>query len=684
MTSTTSSLHPPLLSPLLLEHTLSFVAPILFLFLLLVYIPYKVLSWCYTRLLSLVVVAIKKKLPPDDANVNVTSSDKEATTTTSDSTDSGGHTTTNRKNRISWLILLAIYGALPVLDDYYHRLNCGWFSTSSSSSSGSTSTYTYTSTGVISSGTNGNSIGLYDLIHGTEYDKLHEIFQRVPKLLQGPKVPWFSLISNRHLQFVPWLIQNEIHLRYYPVPYQTVTVNVTDCLDKTIPNCQAHPLMEDSITLDIFPPLLHTDVEEQGDDNSQQQEEGGGGYDDVDVEDDDASSNWNRGFNSSSPIILFAPGLTCSSQDLPGTSIIRLAYKAGFRSIVVNRRGHAKFATTTSSDDAKKKLLTAPRFNILGDIDDMEQVYHYVKHHPMIGEDTPMFLYGVSAGTAITVSGLSKWDRQKRMLQQQQQQDQGQQFEEDLDARSPYANYTVNEYHQELQASELLPTYSPPSFVASVAISPGYDCSKVFEPERFLFPYNPFLLKSATNHFITQNEDVLRAHDTHAVDKAMNAATLQELLDATSVFTGYKNSTLYHQHTNPINKLHDITTPKLVLNSYDDPCCNVRNLYEQSPYENHDNKTYATMVTESLHGIIAVTKYGSHCPFLDTSVAAVTTPTAATTQSDHSNSRGFLSSLITTLFPSLVYDPISNGYMLNSWADHVTIEYFRAALDVYT
>ena len=652
-TTTTSSspLHPPLLSPLFIEHALSFVAPILFIFLLFIYIPYTLVTWCYTRLL---LVTIKKS--PYDA--------KEAATgglTTSDS--SGGHTF--NRNRVSWLILLIIYGALPVLDDYYHRLNGGWFSMSSSPSGSS-----YTSTGVISGNENSNTsttIGLYDIIHGTDYDKLHEIFQRVPKLLQGPKVPWFSLISNRHLQFLPWLLQNELHLRYYPIPYQTVNVNVTDCLDKTIPNCVPHPLMDDIITLDIFPPL-RDDIEQ-------------GSNEEDNVEDE--STKWNQGFNSSSPIILFAPGLTCSSQDLPGTSIIRLAYKAGFRSIVVNRRGHARFATSSDNDDdSKKKLLTAPRFNILGDIDDMEQVYNFVKHHPMVDKDTPMFLYGVSAGTAITVSGLSKWDRQKRMLQEQRQQEQGQQFEEGLDARSPYADYTVNEYHQDVQESPPQPHYSPPSFVASVAISPGYDCSKVFEPERFLFPYNPFLLKSATNHFITQNEDVLRAHDTHAVDRAMNAATLQELLDATSVFTGYKNSTLYHQHTNPINKLHDITTPKLVLNSYDDPCCNVRNLYEQSPYENHDNKTYATMVTESLHGIIAVTKYGSHCPFLDTSVA-VTIPTVATTKSDHSTSGGFLSSLITTLFPSLVYDPISNGYMLNSWADHVTIEYFRAALDVY-
>ena len=219
----------------------------------------------------------------------------------------------------------------------------------------------------------------------------------------------------------------------------------------------------------------------------------------------------------------------------------------------------------------------------------------------------------------------------------------------------------------------------PPSFVASVAISPGYDCRKVFEPERFLFPYNPFLLKSTTNHFILQNEEVLRNFDSDAVDKALEAQTLQELLDATMIFTGYKNPTLYHQHTNPINKLRDITTPKLVLNSYDDPCCNVRNLYERSPYSDHQNKTYATMVTETRHGIIAVTKHGSHCPFLDTS--AVTTTGAI--NDDGGPKKGLLSSILTTLLPSLVYDPISGGYMLNSWADYVTIEYFRASLDVY-
>ena len=87
-----------------------------------------------------------------------------------------------------------------------------------------------------------------------------------------------------------------------------------------------------------------------------------------------------RGFNRSSPIILYAPGLKCHSQDLPGTSIVRRAYEAGFRSIVVNRRRHTP-----------NSKLSSPRWNLFGDVDDMEQVYWYIKN-TFVDKDTPFFL----------------------------------------------------------------------------------------------------------------------------------------------------------------------------------------------------------------------------------------------------------------------------------------------------
>ena len=320
--------------------------------------------------------------------------------------------------------------------------------------------------------------GLVDLIQGTD-PLLNEILARVPSIKQGPSPP--LLLRNRHVQFIPWLLQNEIH-RLQGIPYQRIDVEVSDCMNK-LEVCQA-TTMNDTVTLDIFPPF------------------------DSDYE----------GFNKSSPVILYAPGLQSHSQDLPGNSIVRKAFGAGFRSIVVNRRGHTP-----------NQRLKSPRWNLFGDVDDLEQVYWYIKQN-LVTADTAFFLHGISAGTAVTVTSLSKWDR-RRIVE---------------------------------------PERPTPAIVASLDLTPGYDISKVLLRERFLWPYNDLLMQGVKDHFVVRNEEVLRAHDSATVDRLLNATSLQEIVDLGVTFAGYDNTTHYYEDTNPINALKDILTPKLVLNAVDD------------------------------------------------------------------------------------------------------------------
>jgi predicted alpha/beta-fold hydrolase len=256
--------------------------------------------------------------------------------------------------------------------------------------------------------------------------------------------------------------------------------------------------------------------------------------------------------------------------------------------------------------------LKAPRWNLFGDVDDMEQIYWYIKND-LADPDTAMFLHGISSGTALTVTALRKWDKRRK--------------------DSPHL--------------------ASPSFVASMAITPGYDISRVLQPDRFKFPYNDILTLQVKQHFVLQNEKVLRHFDSKAVDATLRANSLQEFVDAAAPFAGYSNATEYYRDGNPINEIRDISTPKFVLNAVDDPCCMIDNLYEQSPYVHHAGKTYAEMIMETSNALVAVTKTGSHCPFLD----------------------GFL-------FP-FVRDPLYGGWMLNSWADQVSIEFYRASLEVY-
>jgi len=362
--------------------------------------------------------------------------------------------------------------------------------------------------------------GLHDLVYGKD-PLMKTLLDKIPSLRRGPKPPF--LWSNRHLQFFPWLLQNEMH-RQEGMPFQRMDLEVTACLDKSTPECIRDPLMNDTITLDVFPP-----------------------FDDV--------QNQYPGFHAGSPIIFFSPGLRCHSHDLPGTMIIRRAFAKGIRSVVVNRRGH--------TPDRK---LRAPRFNLFGDVHDLEQSYWHIHEH-YAAPHTPSFLHGISSGTAVVVSALAEFDK-RRWLAAVVEASSTNNNNETTTAKATFDNGWDTLYGQQQQQHRGV----APSFIASVSVVPGYDISKVMMPERFKYPYNPLLTESVKDHFVRTNEDVLRAYDSEAVDLALEADNLQDFVNAVAPFAGYPNATEYYKGENPINDMQYITTPKLVLNSIDDPC----------------------------------------------------------------------------------------------------------------
>lgn len=410
--------------------------------------------------------------------------------------------------------------------------------------------------------------GLADWIQGKD-PKLNDLIQQTPYLRQGPSPPWF--LRNRHLQFLPFLIQNEIHRRE-GIPFQREHVKVSNLPDKMLQKDENATSFTDTITIDIFPPFHENET------------------------------TYGQNFNESSPVIFFIPGLRCDSQDMPGNAIIRKAWSRGFRSIVVNRRGHTP-----------NQPLASPRWNLFGDVEDMEQVYNIVRQR-FATDDTPFFLHGLSSGTALVVTALAKWDRQR----------------------------TVNSH------------VDTPVFVGAISIAPGYDISKVLSRERFLWPYNDILLERVKEHFVLQNEPVLRSHDSDAVDQVLAASNLQEIVDAAVTFAGYKNASSYYEDTNPVIFMQDITTPMLVLNAVDDPCCNIQNLYEKSPYQVHKGQTFDQVIGGTERAIVAVSKTGSHIPFLCTR----------------------------NRWLPITKDPFGS-YMIHSWADQVSLDFYEAALNVY-
>ena len=307
-----------------------------------------------------------------------------------------------------------------------------------------------------------------------------------------------------------------------------------------------------------------------------------------------------EGFDDGNPVIIFTPGLRCHSQDLPGNSIIRAAFGKKFRSIVVNRRGHSP-----------GQILKAPRWSIFGDADDLEQVYWYLKDN-VLAPDTAFFLHGISSGSAVAIHALWEFDKRRS------------------------AN----------------PDERVPVFVGAAAVAPGYDILRVMEPDRFKWPYNPLMTMAVKDHFVLQNEKLLREYNNSAVDAALASDSLQEFVDATVPFTGYTDVETFYTNTNPVAGLHFITTPTFALNAVDDPCCDINNLYEKSRFPSHGGMSYSDVIKKSPSTIVAVSRFGSHCPFLD----------------------GY--------WP-FVKDPLTGGVMLNSWADQSVVEFYAAAMEVY-
>eukprot|EP00392_Amoebophrya_sp_AT5.2_P001718 g1720.t1 len=106
------------------------------------------------------------------------------------------------------------------------------------------------------------------------------------------------------------------------------------------------------------------------------------------------------------PVVFLCPGLACDAADLPGIHTILYAVLArGYRCITMERRGQG--AT----------LLESARFNVFGDTEDFEAVYHHVCENLLPDPAVPKFCVGISAGSALVVNGMGQFDRRKAAMQ---------------------------------------------------------------------------------------------------------------------------------------------------------------------------------------------------------------------------------------------------------------------------
>lgn len=267
------------------------------------------------------------------------------------------------------------------------------------------------------------------------------------------------------------------------------------------------------------------------------------------------------------------PGLACNAFDFPGQHTIRYAASRGYRCVLMERRG-------------QWRPLESARFNIFGDAADLEEGIAQVRR---MFPDAPLFLSGTSAGSALSVSALGKFDARRRA-----------------------GDFTA------------------PHFVAVASLFPGFDiapggCLVQSEPV-----FSSVMLHSMKSQFVKPNESVLRACDSQAVDLALQAPDPDAFVDAVTSFAGYPSGReAYDAGENPVRFVESIDTPLLVLLSADDPISVLSNFTEAPRGSLHRNFQEAykwspelavpheQFVPHSANMAVCVTSSGSHCPMLD-------------------------------------------------------------------
>lgn len=352
-------------------------------------------------------------------------------------------------------------------------------------------------------------------------EELQRVFRGMRTAQRAPRPPFWAYGGN--VQFMPWMVYNLFSATFQALDFEKQRFTVKGLQDKTQPESKTNPRsMEDEVILNFFPKTSSSD------------------------------------FPLDAPTIVVEPGLTCTAQDVPGSSFLRRAVDRGFRVVVIERRGHGA-------------PLRAPRWNLFGDSDDTEQIYEMLQER--LPDAVGFFWIGFSSGSKLPIEAQGKFDARR----------------EKGDGKAP-------------------------SFVAMACICPGYNLETCFQG--FKFPYRQMCLSSTKSKFLMENEVVLRKFNPEAYEKAMEAQDLQELLLHVAPFAGYSSGKEYFEHENPVLYAPQVRTPCLIINAMDDPLTVPTNAFGKMPGQ-EDGPTFAEMIQQSSCGLLLMTPSGSHCPFLD-------------------------------------------------------------------
>jgi len=348
---------------------------------------------------------------------------------------------------------------------------------------------------------------------------MQHIIDKMPSARREPCPPIFW--TNPHIQFIPWLIQGYVHGYFWPVDFQRLE-NVTPCgKDRSV--LSVYP------GFDVQPAIL--------------------------------------------PIIIILPGLRGWSQDCPGIAIVKSwANTKKFRVIVHNRRGHVP----------EEKLIGGV-FHMAGDSDDLSYSIACMRNKFPQHTTAPIFLMGLSLGSALAVTSAGHWDELRR---------------ENRNDRYGHP---------------------PPENIAGIVLtSAGFDLTKCFN--RFPFPYSYIMREALKDHFILKNDEMLREkYGDAAVDHMLKVESLGDFVEGAWRFADCASVEEYFSKYNPVLSLEHFTTPCCLLLSKDDPITVIENGLEISPYPQFKGLSYKQFTQQRTDAMILgiLPNTGSHCTFLD-------------------------------------------------------------------
>lgn len=138
-------------------------------------------------------------------------------------------------------------------------------------------------------------------------------------------------------------------------------------------------------------------------------------------------------------------------------------------------------------------------------------------------------------------------------------------------------------------------------FLAGFGLNPGYDISVCMG--RVETPYQGILL-NGVKKFIKENAEMLQ--NVIGYQECLNAKNLQEFFDNAYAMAGYTSKGEYYDKECPTRVVKNIQNHVLVVNSQDDPVCVYQNVVDWLQLGEKMSKV-----------IIAVTKVGSHCAFIE-------------------------------------------------------------------